>query len=213
MAILASKVTCFVYNHKWPLNWLRKREGWREILRPFCNYLCCIEKSKWSKGRLASYGDISGDVAKAVKQTVLDERFWNNCNIIVRMVRSQPRLRLCRKGIKELFKNKRNLYADIIDQRWDKMLRKSLHASSYYLNLAFRYDKATFRDNPQIFMKGFIDNKVLQKYIKRYLFDIRVFQGPLLWPLLAPITWWKKMGIIGIDCNSLLILTMSNFEL
>ena len=31
---LASRVTVFIYNHKWPLSWLRKRPGWTEIIRP-----------------------------------------------------------------------------------------------------------------------------------------------------------------------------------
>ena len=31
---LASRVTVFIYNHKWPLSWLRKRLGWTEIIRP-----------------------------------------------------------------------------------------------------------------------------------------------------------------------------------
>jgi len=28
------QVTKFLYNHKWPLGWLRKRLGWMKILRP-----------------------------------------------------------------------------------------------------------------------------------------------------------------------------------
>ncbi|XP_039022455.1 uncharacterized protein LOC120154889 [Hibiscus syriacus] len=31
---LASRIIVFIYNHKWPLNWLRKRHGWTEIIRP-----------------------------------------------------------------------------------------------------------------------------------------------------------------------------------
>ncbi|XP_027173916.1 uncharacterized protein LOC113773468 [Coffea eugenioides] len=31
---LASSVTVFVYNHKYVLNWLRKIDGWKEIIRP-----------------------------------------------------------------------------------------------------------------------------------------------------------------------------------
>nr|GEY70192.1 hypothetical protein [Tanacetum cinerariifolium] len=31
---LASRVTIFIYNHKWPLSWLRKRPGRTEIIRP-----------------------------------------------------------------------------------------------------------------------------------------------------------------------------------
>ncbi|XP_052203989.1 uncharacterized protein LOC127809265 [Diospyros lotus] len=34
VATLASKVTIFIYNHKWTLNWLRMRPGWKEIVRP-----------------------------------------------------------------------------------------------------------------------------------------------------------------------------------
>ncbi|XP_052622341.1 uncharacterized protein LOC128127706 [Lactuca sativa] len=34
LVTLSSRVTVFVYNHKWPLNWLRKRVGWTEIIRP-----------------------------------------------------------------------------------------------------------------------------------------------------------------------------------
>ncbi|KAG8363560.1 hypothetical protein BUALT_Bualt19G0035200 [Buddleja alternifolia] len=34
LSILASRIICYVYNNKWPLNWLRKREGWKEIIRP-----------------------------------------------------------------------------------------------------------------------------------------------------------------------------------
>ena len=31
---IALRVTIFVYNQKWPLNWLRKRPGWTKIIRP-----------------------------------------------------------------------------------------------------------------------------------------------------------------------------------
>ncbi|GKC15061.1 hypothetical protein Tco_1011843 [Tanacetum coccineum] len=45
---LASRVTVFIYNHKWPLSWLRKRHGWTEIIRPattrFGVHLNMIEK-------------------------------------------------------------------------------------------------------------------------------------------------------------------------
>ncbi|KAF7826484.1 uncharacterized protein G2W53_017648 [Senna tora] len=34
VASRASKVTIFVYNHMTLLAWLRKKEGWKEIVRP-----------------------------------------------------------------------------------------------------------------------------------------------------------------------------------
>ena len=104
--------------------------------------------------------------AREVKQIVLDERFWNNCLIVVRI--GVPLLRLLhicdsnekpavgyvykgmyrvRKGIKELFRKKNTLYKpyiDIINVRWDKLLCTSLHNVVYWLNPTFQYDKESF---------------------------------------------------------------------
>ncbi|KAL0315428.1 UNVERIFIED_CONTAM: hypothetical protein Sradi_5421000 [Sesamum radiatum] len=118
------------------------------------------------------------DVPKQVKQVVLDERFWNSCNIIVRAGTPLVRLlRICdsdekpslgyvyegmyraRKAIKALFRNKKRLYqqyVDIINARWDKMLRKSLHAAAYYLNPAFQYDKESFCEKSEV-LSGLLD--------------------------------------------------------
>lgn len=110
--------------------------------------------------------------AKEVKQIVLDEKFWNNYLLIVRVMTTLIRLlRLCdtdekpslgyiyegifraRMGIMNIFKNKKKLYKpyiDIIDNRWDCMLRQDLHAAVYYLNPAFQYDKSTFCTESEI---------------------------------------------------------------
>ncbi|XP_021980165.1 uncharacterized protein LOC110876297 [Helianthus annuus] len=64
-----------------------------------------------------------------------------------------------RKGIKELFKRKRHnykRYVDIIDARWDKMIRKSLHATAYWLNLIFQYEKDN-REEKQKACVGVLD--------------------------------------------------------
>ena len=34
LAILASKITVFIYNHKWVLNWLKKQPKWIEVIHP-----------------------------------------------------------------------------------------------------------------------------------------------------------------------------------
>ncbi|KAG6493156.1 hypothetical protein ZIOFF_048133 [Zingiber officinale] len=67
-------------------------------------------------------------------------------------------------GIKKLFKNKERFYkpyTDIINERWDRMLRKNLHAATYYLNLAFQYDP-TFSTHPEITngLFDYIESKV-----------------------------------------------------
>ncbi|KAL0410835.1 UNVERIFIED_CONTAM: hypothetical protein Slati_3673200 [Sesamum latifolium] len=64
-----------------------------------------------------------------------------------------------RKAIKDLFRNKKRLYqqyVDIINARWDKMLRKSLHVAAYYLNPAFQYDKEFFCEKTEV-LRGLLD--------------------------------------------------------
>ncbi|KAL0427790.1 UNVERIFIED_CONTAM: hypothetical protein Slati_2953800 [Sesamum latifolium] len=115
------------------------------------------------------------DMAKQVKQVILDERFWNSCNIIVQV--GTPLVRLLRicdsdekpllgyvyegmyRARKALFCSKKRLYQqyiDIINARWDKILRKSLHAAAYYLNPAFQYDKEFFCEKTEV-LSGLLD--------------------------------------------------------
>ncbi|KAL0442137.1 UNVERIFIED_CONTAM: hypothetical protein Sradi_0152600 [Sesamum radiatum] len=124
------------------------------------------------------------DMAKQEKQFILDERFWNSCNIIVQVGTSLVRLLRIydsdeksslgyvyegmyrtRKAIKALFRNKKRLYqqyVDIINARWDKMLRKSLHVAAYYLNPAFQYDKESFCEKTEVLsgLLEYIDTRV-----------------------------------------------------
>ncbi|KAG6487182.1 hypothetical protein ZIOFF_055765 [Zingiber officinale] len=191
---LASTVTVFVYNHKYTLNWLRKTKGWKEIIRPgetrFATTFIALKSlhdHKDSLQALVTSGDykkfLKIDKGKEVKQIVLDEKFWNNCLITVRIM--GPLIRLLRvcdiderpslgyvyegmyraiNGIKKLLKNKERFYkpyTDIINERWDRMLRKNLHAAAYYLNPAFQYDP-TFSTHPEITngLFDYIESKV-----------------------------------------------------
>ncbi|XP_071913969.1 uncharacterized protein [Coffea arabica] len=186
---LVSTVTVFIYNHKFTLNWLRKTTGWKEIIRPgetrFATTFIALKSlhdHKDSLQSLVTSGDYKQflriEKGKDVKQIVLDERFWNNCLIMVRIMGPIIRLlRICDtderpslgylyegmfraiNGIKRLFRNKERLYKpyiDIISDRWDRMLRKNLHAAAYYLNPAFQYESATFCTHPEV-INGLLD--------------------------------------------------------
>lgn len=194
LVTLASRVTIFIYNHKWPLNWLRKRPGWTEIVRPeivrpgatrFGMAFIALKSLHDHKSDLQAMV-VSNDYKKVlklpkamdVKLIVLNEEFWKNCLIIMKVMTPILRLlRICdsdekptlgyvyegmyraRKGIKNLFRNDRNLYktyTNIIDARWDKMLRKSLHCAAYWLNPIFQYDQNSFCKKPEVF-KGVLD--------------------------------------------------------
>ncbi|XP_071906285.1 uncharacterized protein [Coffea arabica] len=102
---LASTVTVFIYNHKFTLNWLRKTAGWKEIIRPsdtrFATTFIALKSlhdHKDSLQSLVTSGDYKKflriEKGKDVKQIVLDERFWNNCLIMVRIM--GPIIRLLR---------------------------------------------------------------------------------------------------------------------
>ncbi|XP_024006640.1 uncharacterized protein LOC112083140 [Eutrema salsugineum] len=102
-----SKVTIFIYNHKSTLNWVRKRPGWREIIRPgetrFATTFIALQSLYEHKGDLQALV-ISTDSefkqlfktakAKKVKTIVLNERMWTDCLIIVKIM--PPIIRLLR---------------------------------------------------------------------------------------------------------------------
>nr|XP_027077056.1 uncharacterized protein LOC113700816 [Coffea arabica] len=137
---LASTVTIFIYNHKFTLNWLRKTTGWKEIIRSgetsFATTFIALKSLHDHKDSLQSLVTSEDykkflriEKGKEVKQIVLDERFCNNCLIMVRIMGPVIRLlRICDtderpslgyvyegmfrviNGIKKLFRNKERLY-------------------------------------------------------------------------------------------------------
>ncbi|PKA46753.1 hypothetical protein AXF42_Ash015647 [Apostasia shenzhenica] len=115
---------------------------------------------------------------KEIKDIVLDKMFWNDCLIIIKIV--SPLLRLlrivdsdekpalgyvyegmyrARKSIKETFQNKKRLYkpyTKIVKERWDKLLRRDIHAAAYWLNPVFQYNQLTFSHKPEV-MNGLLE--------------------------------------------------------
>jgi len=107
LAQCKSHVTKFLYNHKWPLGWLRERAGWMEILRPgetrFATTFIALKSLHDHKldlqAMVTSYEfhgwrpsrSIRGKIAKKI---ILDSKFWNDCLVIVKIV--GPLMRLLR---------------------------------------------------------------------------------------------------------------------
>ena len=59
-----------------------------------------------------------------------------------------------RLGIKKIFRMKKHLYkphTSIVKNRWEKYLRKDLHAAAYWLNPTFQYDE-NFCRKPAVHM-------------------------------------------------------------
>ncbi|OMP06034.1 hypothetical protein CCACVL1_01744 [Corchorus capsularis] len=103
----ASLITIFVYNHKWTLSWLRKREGWKEILRPgetrFATTFIALQSLGQRRCDLQAmvisreFNAWSGsktNKAKKMVDLVLNSQFWNNCAVLVKVV--TPLVRLLR---------------------------------------------------------------------------------------------------------------------
>nr|KAJ0212183.1 hypothetical protein LSAT_V11C400224240 [Lactuca sativa] len=159
--------------------------------------------------------------AKEVKLIILNENIWNNCAIIVKVMTPMLRLlRICyldekstlgyvyegmyraKKGIKKLCCTKKEFYdpyTNIIKNRWDRMLHKSLHATTYYLNLVFQYDQESFCKKPEV-VAGVMD------MIEHYS-SVATVNGLTLMDQLKlfreheEITWRRCSGIAKI-CNS-----------
>lgn len=99
LAKRASLITKFVYNHGFLLAWLRKREGWTEIIRPgptrFATTfiaLKIIHKHQYNLQALVTSTTFvesryfRDPKARDFTVVVLDSRFWNDVGIIVRIV-------------------------------------------------------------------------------------------------------------------------------
>ena len=102
---------------------------------------------------------------------ILDNQFWNDCQVIVHIV--SPLIRLLRivdskekpameyvydgmyraiDRIKKNFKNKKRLwepYVNIIKDRWDTQFYRDIHVVAYWLNSAFQYDPSTLNKRPK----------------------------------------------------------------
>ncbi|XP_056847396.1 uncharacterized protein LOC108830587 [Raphanus sativus] len=140
LVYVVSKVTIFVYNHKSTLNFLRKRQGWREIICPgetrFATPFIALQKAFAHKDDLQALvvdqefrQFLKTEKARYVKAVVLDENMWEHCLLIVRIMAPMTRLlRVCdtdekpslpyvyevmyraRLGIKKICGKKKELY-------------------------------------------------------------------------------------------------------
>nr|CAN74692.1 hypothetical protein VITISV_017720 [Vitis vinifera] len=103
----ASKVTIFVYSHVALLSWLRKKEGWTEILQPgatcFATTFIAFKSLHVHKHDLQALvtskflvdSRYSKDYkSKVVVSIILDNIFWNDCLIVVNLI--SPLMRLLR---------------------------------------------------------------------------------------------------------------------
>lgn len=191
---LALRVNVIIYNHKWPLSWLRKIPGWIEIICPATTRfgtafiaLKSLVDHKNDLQALVIYSEFKNMMKLKnevdCKQVVMNENFWNNCLITVRVMTPLLKLvRLCdsdekpaigyvyagmyqaRKWIKELFKRKKESYkpyTNIIDDRCDRTLRTSIHCAAYWLNPTFQYDRKNFCKKPEVLI-GVLD--MVEKY-------------------------------------------------
>ncbi|RVW33935.1 hypothetical protein CK203_082981 [Vitis vinifera] len=148
----ASKVTIFVYNHVALLSWLRKKEGWTEILRPgatrFATTFIALKSLHDHKHDLQALvtskffvdsrysKDYKSQVAVSI---ILDNRFWNDCLIVVNLM--SPLMRLLRivdcderpsmgyvyEGMyRENFCNKPNVIGGVMDVIDQKVLKGNI---------------------------------------------------------------------------------------
>ncbi|XP_054782641.1 uncharacterized protein LOC129289920 [Prosopis cineraria] len=107
LATKASKITVFVYNHMVFLSWLRKRKGWKEIVRPgvtrFATTFITLHSIYMHKHDLqalitdkhfVNHKLSRIEVGIIVSAIILDNQFWNECLEVVKIV--SPLIKLLR---------------------------------------------------------------------------------------------------------------------
>ncbi|XP_025681323.1 uncharacterized protein [Arachis hypogaea] len=117
------------------------------------------------------------DTGRAVSAIILDAKFWDDCFTVCKLVSpliyllrvvdadDPPSLGYVYEGmlraedaIKEMFRQSKTAYqpyTDIINSRWDKHLKKDLHAAAYFLNPKFFFNE-NYKEAPDV-MRGLLD--------------------------------------------------------
>ncbi|XP_010425286.1 PREDICTED: uncharacterized protein LOC104710400 [Camelina sativa] len=130
----------------------KKRPGWREIIQAgetrFATTFISLQSLYQHKEDLqalvtSTYAELKQlfktSKAKDAKLIILDERLWNECLIIVKIMTPIIRLlRICDADEKPSL------------SRWNRMLRHDLHAAAYYLNPSFMYDQTLICEKPEV---------------------------------------------------------------
>ncbi|XP_025628564.1 uncharacterized protein [Arachis hypogaea] len=149
-------ITVFVYNHMVFLSWLRQRTDWREIVRPCATRFATVFLTLMSiferKSDLQSLVVDTHFTGHKLGRSANDADNKPSLGIVYEgMLRSE-------NGIKEMFKQRKTAYqpyTEIINSRWDKHLKKSLHAAAYFLNLACFFSE-NYREAPDV-MRALLD--------------------------------------------------------
>ncbi|XP_039128907.1 uncharacterized protein LOC120265048 [Dioscorea cayenensis subsp. rotundata] len=208
LAILASKITVFIYNHKWVLNWLRNQPNWTEIIRPgatrFATTFIALQMVK-IMGPLIRLLRICDSDEKPAMGYVYDGKYRT------------------RKSIKELFKRKKHLYkpyTSIIKDRWNRTLRTGIHVLAYWLNPAFQFDEHNLCQKLEV-QRSILDVIEQQTMFKpsELMEEMKVFrerQKTFARPLALSISktttpdeWWKFFGCDVPNLQKLAIRILS----
>ncbi|RVW45035.1 hypothetical protein CK203_067440 [Vitis vinifera] len=217
----ASKVTIFVYNHVALLSWLRKREGWTEILRPgatrFASTFIALKSLHDHKHDLQALvtskffvdsrysKDYKSQVAVSI---ILDNRFWNDCLIVVNLM--SPLMRLLRIVDCDERPSMGYVYEGMY----------SIHSAAYWLNPCFQYDEENFCNKPNVIggVMDVIDQKVLKGKLET-MNEMKLFRDRLgsfgrelaysSREVLQSDEWWRLHGYSAPHLQKLAILILS----
>ncbi|KAI0498297.1 hypothetical protein KFK09_021538 [Dendrobium nobile] len=219
LAQRASKVTIFVYNHVFVLAWLRKRYGWKEIIRPgatrFATIFITLKSMADHKLDLQAFitskvffdSKISKTVkGKEVSAIILDNKFWNDCLLASKL--SGPLIRLLRIVDSDEKPSLGFLYDGMYKARKaiKLMFRNAkrmykpytnIHCAAYFLNPHFQYDKENFCQKAEV-MQGLIE-----------LIGNKDICPKSTATMNEPDEWWKMFGSSAPNLQKLAVRILS----
>ncbi|GAV88399.1 LOW QUALITY PROTEIN: DUF659 domain-containing protein/Dimer_Tnp_hAT domain-containing protein, partial [Cephalotus follicularis] len=135
---------------------------------------------------------------KSFSSTILDNKIWNDCLIAIKVAApiisdihivdsdEKPSLGYVYEGmfrtkmtIKNLSNNKKKWYkpyTNLLNLRWDRHLRKNLHAVVYFLNPAFMYDSGVEKMEIMQSMYDLFEKKSICKNGETAMSEIKLFR-------------------------------------
>ncbi|GJY12721.1 zf-BED domain-containing protein, partial [Tanacetum coccineum] len=214
------KVVSFIYNRTRLICLLKKFSNGKELLRPGATrfaasyfILCRLYELKgalismfaseeWENSNFAK-----SQAGKNIESIVLDN--------VLRMIDSDsPAMGFildamvnAKKEIKNMYKDVQSRYQsvlDIIDQRWENQLQKSLHVAGYYLNLQMQHNSEDVLFNKSTFYKcleTMCGDENLSKKIDLQLDLFKKSKGLFNYSTAkltrkgkSPADWWDSFG-------------------
>ncbi|XP_031392355.1 uncharacterized protein LOC116204424 [Punica granatum] len=218
----AAKITKYIYNHCFCIEYDEKIYWWTRDSSPcsnsFCHEFHCIAEYIGTTKCIEGYVQISEPLVRVLRIVDSDERPAMGY-LLEAMYKAREEM------LKRFNRRKKKLepYINILDARWDRQLHKNLHTAGYWLNPKYQYDLTEIEKNRGT-VSGLLD--VIERYSygkpslqTKLTSEMKIFKNAegdfgrvsavSDHTVMAPDEWWMWYGSRAPNLQKLAIRVLS----